>query len=466
MKIEINDFTEGKILRHLIVFSLPLLWGNFLQVFYNAVDSFWVGKFLGPQALAAVAVSFPLIFALVSLMVGISSATTTLVSQYFGANREADLKRVVYTSFSLSLVIGVLLTILGVVFRKPLLYLVNVPSDIFSFAELYFNIYLLGIVPSFLYNESSAVLIGFGNSKTPVKILGYSTLLNMLLDPIFIFGLGFIPPMGIGGAAIATVISQIFSAVLSINCILKEGILIFDFDRGFMDFNKAKLIFKVGLPVGIQNLAISLGHVFLNALVNLFGSNVIAGFAAGIRISSFAILPAMSIGAAVTSLVGQNLGAGKENRVKEVVKWGCILGGGISFCIAVIALAFSRGLVSLFTNDLRVIGEGISFLRYDALGYVPFAIIFVLGGVFRGAGDTLAAMIMTFISMWGVRVPLAAYLSLRTSMGVKGVWIAMPLGALTGLILQLYYYKLGLWKRCVVAVRNNESNFNIEGKHG
>lgn len=340
------------------------------------------------------------------------------------------------------------------IFKRSLLNIVNVPWDVFSLADVYFSICLLGFIPSFLYNIASAVLMGLGDSRTPVKILGYSTLLNIVLDPVFIFGLGPIPPMGIKGAAIATVISQAFSAFLCVSCIIKEKVLGLGGDSKVLTFREIKLLFRVGLPVGVQNFLISLGYVFLNALVNLFGSSVTTGFGAGVRVGSFAILPAMSVGIAVASLVGQNIGAGKEKRVREVVIWGSILGGGISFCVTVVALTFSSELISLFTTDQKVIEEGVTFLKYDALGYVLFAIIFVLGGVFRGVGDTLAVMVMTIISMWGVRIPLAAYLSLKTSIGVEGVWMAMPLGALTGLILQFLYYKLGLWRKRVIAVRS------------
>ncbi|NLA58381.1 MAG: MATE family efflux transporter [Firmicutes bacterium] len=455
---KITDFTEGSIPRHLVAFALPMLLGNLLQALYNTVDSIWVGRFLGANALAAVSVGFPVFFALIAMVNGITMATTILVSQYFGAQQHRELHKTITNSIILLTILGVIISIIGVVFRRPLLELINTPDEILEMAMTYIGIIMAGLVGMFLYNVAGAILRGFGDSRNPLRFLAYATVLNIILDPIFIFGLGPIPAMGVGGAALATIIAQGISAVLSLRYLyVQSGLLHWQPGSLRLDWNLTKLTFRIGLPAGIQQVLVSLSAVVVNSIVNSFGATVIAGFGAGSRLDQFAFMPSMSMGMAVSALVGQNLGAGKPERAAEALKWGAILASGITAIVSVIAMVRPSILMVLFTQDEAVLMEGSRYLRYVALSYIPMALMFTIGGVIRGAGDTVATMYLTLGSLWIVRVPLARYLSSIPELGVGGVWLAMALGTCMGFIFHLLYYRTGRWKEKVVVQRPQES---------
>jgi putative MATE family efflux protein len=450
-KKQVTNFTEGSIPRHLLVFSIPMLLGNLLQAIYNTVDSIWVGRFLGPNALAAVSVGFPIIFALIALVTGITMATTILVSQYFGAKEHDQLVKTVTNSILLLTVLGIATSIIGVIFRRPLLELINTPDEIIDMASEYMAIFLMGLVAMFLYNVVSSVLRGLGDSRTPLKFLAYTTLLNIVLDPILIFGIGPIPAMGVAGAALATVVAQAVSAFISLRYLyLRSDLLEYKPGMFTLDWELTALTFRIGLPAGIQQVLLSLSSLVVNSIVNAFGATIIAGYGAAIRIDHFAIMPAMSISLAVSTLVGQNLGAGKTERVSETVKWGALLSGGITLFFTFVSLFRPDMLMRFFTKDEAVLLEGARYLRYAAFSYVPLALMFSIGGVIRGAGDTMATMFLTLASLWVVRVPLARYLSSLPHLGVSGVWIAITLSPVMGLILHLIYYKVGRWRDRVV----------------
>ncbi|NLJ60617.1 MAG: MATE family efflux transporter [Firmicutes bacterium] len=450
-----TDFTEGSIPRHLITFSVPMLLGNFLQAMYSTVDSFWVGRYLGPEALAAVSASGPVIHALIALVLGLTIAVTTIVAQHWGAKQEDQVRHIVTNSILLLTVVGIIVSVIGILARRPLLRIINVPPDVFDGASTYLGIYLSGLVAMFLYNAASSILRGLGDSRTPLRFLAYATFANIILDPIFIFGAGPIPRMEIAGVALATVISQAFSAILALTYLHRvSGLLTLKPGQWQIDFSLFSLIAKIGLPAGVQQTAVSLSALTVNSIVNKFGSTVMAGYGAGLRLDQFAFMPAMSGGLAVTSLVGQNLGAGREDRVRDSVRWSLILTGGITAALSLVVLAFPDRLIAIFTRDGRVIAVGAEYLRFAALSYVPYACMFALSGVLRGAGDTVSAMLMTLTSLWVVRVPLAATLSRLPQFGIKGVWMAIVAGPVAGSILNYAYYKTGRWKRRVVVRRH------------
>lgn len=455
---KITDFTQGSIPHHLVAFALPMFLGNLLQALYNTVDSIWVGRFLGPNALAAVSVGFPVIFALVAMVNGITMATTILVSQYFGAQQHRELVKTITNSIILLTILGIVISIIGVVFRGPLLKLINTPDEILDMAMTYMGIFMAGLVGMFLYNVASAVLRGLGDSRTPLKFLAYATVLNIILDPIFIFGWGPIPAMGVGGAALATIIAQGISAVLALRYLyMQSGLLHYHPGLIRLDWNLTRLTFRIGLPAGIQQVLVSLSGVVVNSIVNSFGATVIAGFGAGSRLDQFAFMPSMSMGLAVSALVGQNLGAGKTERVSETVKWGAILASSITVLVSAIAILRPRILMVLFTQDEAVLVEGSRYLRYMAFSYIPMSLMFTIGGVIRGAGDTVATMYLTLGSLWIVRVPLARYLSSLPELGVAGVWLAMLMGTCMGLVFHFLYYRTGRWKRKVIVQKSPET---------
>jgi len=443
-----RDFTRGSIPGHIVMFSLPLFAGNLLQMLYNVVDSVWVGQVIGKHALGAVTVSQPLIFALISLVVGLTMATTTLVGQYRGAGQEDLVRRTIGTSLTLLAVLGAVMGLVGVVFRYPLLRLIATPEEIIHDSAAYLGIFMGGILVLFLYNTLGAILRGLGDANTPLIALAVATGLNILLDGVFILGLGPVPQMGVPGAAIATVIAQGVSAVWLLRWMLRKSDLIaLSRDYFRVDWNLAGRIFRIGLPAGLQQAVVSFGMVTVTALINSFGPDVVAAFGAAQRLDQAAFLPSMSMGLAVTSVVAQNLGAGKLDRVSSAVKWCAGLGVLITSLVTVVAVVKPTLLIALFNREPDVLAAGSLYLRINGWSYIFFALIFVLGGVMRGAGDTMATLVMTIIGLWVVRVP-AAYL-LAARMGPAGIWMGILISAVASFLLHLGYYATGRWKRKV-----------------
>jgi len=435
----------------MIMFAIPMFLGNLLQALYSTVDSIWVGRFLGPSALASVSVSFPIIFALVALVMGLTMATTTLVSQYYGANRHDEVQRTVSNSILLLGISGTAISLIGYFSRDWLLNLINVPDEIFGYASSYLGVYSLGLVTMFLYNAASAILRGLGDSRTPLRFLAYATVANIVLDPFLIFGIGPIPAMGVAGAALATVISQAFSTVAGLMYLSKKmGMLKIDRNFWKLDLKLSLETIRIGLPGGLQQTLVSLSSMVVGSLVNGFGKTVVTGFGAASRIDQFSFMPAMSVSLAVSALVGQNMGAGREDRVAWAVRSSMLMSAGLTSVVSLVAILFPASLLSIFTTDPQVLAAGGEYLRIAALGYVPFALMFAFTGVLRGAGDTIATMFITLGTMWLVRVPLATYLSRSPALGIRGVWWAIFISQLMGLSLNYMYYRSGRWKKAAV----------------
>lgn len=426
------------------MFSLPMFIGNVLQALYNTVDSIWVGRYLGKEGLASVSVSFPITFAVVALAMGIGMATTTLVAQYSGAKDTVMVRKSIANSLLLTLVVGGVSSALGVIFRRDLLALINTPQEIMDWASDYLGIILGGVFATFVYNLVSAVMRGLGDSRTPLKFLAYATGLNIILDPLLIFGIGPFPYMGVSGAALATIVAQAFSGILGIRHMMKLGYLTRDREDWRVDFRLVRLTFGIGLPAGVQQVIVSLGMLTMTSLVNRFGSSVTAAFGVGGRLDQFAFMPAMTMGLAVTSLVGQNLGAGKHERVKEVVRWSILMTVGITSVVSFVALAFPGPLLSTFTSDPDVLKEGIGYLRIVGFAYIPYALMFMLSGILRGAGDTVPSMLISIVTLWCVRIPLAMRFS--RAMGSRGIWLGLAISPAIGAGLNYLYFLSGRWK--------------------
>lgn len=452
------DFTEGSIPNHLIRFSIPMLLGNLLQTFYNTVDSIWVGRFLGPGALAAVSVSAPIIFSLIAVAMGLTMATTVLVAQFKGARQQDLMELTIDNSVMLLTIIAGAVSILGIAFNRQILALVNTPAEIFEVASEYLVVFLAGLIFMFLYNIIGAILRGMGDSRTPLIFLAYATLLNIVLDPIMIFGIWPFPRMGVTGAALATVIAQAISAFLGFRHIARVNkIKIHVNFRGF-DLYLIKNLFKIGLPAGAQQLVVSLAGLAVSSIVNSFGKNVVAAYGVGLRLDQFAFLPAMTFSLAVSSLVGQNLGAGKHERVRETVRASIRIVSAVSLFMTLVMVTVPRPLLSIFTTDREVLQLGASYLRTVSLSYLPMAIMFTLNGVMRGAGDTVPGMINTMAGLWFVRVPLARYLSSMPALGVRGIWMAVASSPIVGVILSWLYYRTGRWQKRAIRHPRMEPN--------
>lgn len=451
------DFTQGNIMKHLVKFSIPLFLGNILQTLYNTVDSIWVGKFLGPSALAAVSVSFPIIFLLISLVMGITMATTVLVGQYKGAQNYFMIRKTVSTSMFLLTISALVISVAGILLNKLILKLMNTPPELIKIASGYLNIILAGLIFTFAYNAVSAILRGLGDSRTPLVFLFYTTVINIILDPVFIFGIGPIPKMGVNGAALATVISQAISFFLAANYLNKNNHL---FSINIRDFHYDKditiKILKIGLPSGIQQTVVSIGMTAMMAIINTFGSLVVAAWGAASKIDSFAFLPSMSVGLATSSISAQNIGAGKYERVEELLKWASLLSLLISGTITLMIFTIPKLLLSMFTNDINVLMAGAGILKILGVSYIPFGFMWVTNGIIRGAGATFIPMVISIISLWLIRIPLAYYLSFHTALKSNGIWVAISVSAILSTLLSYAYYLSGKWKKRVIEEKVNE----------
>lgn len=443
-----SDLTKGSVLKHLIKFSIPMLLGNLLQALYNTVDSIWVGRFIGAKALGAVSVSFPIIFILVSMVMGITMATTVLVAQYAGAKDEKMISKTINNSFLLLFAAAIAVTIIGIIFNRKILMLINTPEDIIDYAASYLNIFFVGLIFMFGYNVFSSVLRGLGDSRTPLRFLIVSTVTNIVLDPLFILGVGPIPKMGVKGAALATVLSQALSFFLALRYLNNNNhILRFKLSELRFDRELTKKTLKIGLPTGIQQTVVSFGLIIMTGIINSFGSDTVAAFGAAVNIDNFAHLPAMSLGLAVSAVTGQNIGAGKKERVREAYKWGSILTAAISACIVAVAMIVPEAFLRFFTNEKQVLEIGSQYLRIVGISYIPFSLMFITNGILRGAGDVIPTMVFSIVSLWIIRIPLAKYLSSFGNLGSKGVWVAISVSSIVSMAISQVYYATGRWKK-------------------
>ena len=440
-----KDLTNGSERKLIFQFALPMLMGNVFQQLYNIVDSIIVGNFIGKEALAAVGASFPIIFTMIALIIGIASGSTIVIAQFFGARDYQTVRKMIDTLLIFLFFASLLVTIIGITFTEQVLRIIQLPEDIIPQAKAYLDIYLAGMIVFFGFNGISAILRGLGDSKTPMYFLIISTLLNIGLDLLFVL----VFKWGIKGVAIATILSQgiaFISAIIYLNSthkIIRFRVKNLTFDMGL--FKKS---FRIGLPTGIQHTFVSLGMMAVLTIVNLFGTNVIAAYSVVLRINSIASLPAMNFAAALATFVGQNLGAGKTHRATKGLKETILMSSLVSVSVSILVIVFGKFLVALFTPDPEVIRIGKDYLMIVGSFYIIFSIMFSINGALRGAGDTLIPMFITLLSLWFIRVPVAYLLS--KSIDETGIWWAFPIGWLAGAVLSYLYYLTGRWKTKVV----------------
>jgi len=440
-----KNLTEGNSGSLIFKFAIPMLIGNVFQQLYNIVDSIVVGRYVGKEALAAVGASFPLIFMLISFVVGVAMGTTIIISQYFGAKDMKMVKRSIDTMYIFLFFASIIVTILGITLSGPIFRLINLPEDVMPQAIAYFNVYLTGMIFFFGFNGISSVLRGLGDSKTPLYFLVIATLMNIALDLLFVA----VFKWGVVGAAWATVISQagaFISGIIYLNRtheVVKLNSLKLVFDRAI--FRKSLMI---GLPTGLQQTFVSMGMLAITRIVNGFGTDVIAAYSAAGRLDSLAGMPAMNFGAALSTFVGQNLGANKPERVRQGFKATLMMSGALALVTSLFVIVFRQQLMHLFTDDAAVISIGADYLVIVSSFYIFFSTMFVIGGVMRGAGDTLIPMFITLFALWAIRIPAASILS--RYFGVDGIWWSIPVAWFIGMLLSYLYYLKGNWKKKVV----------------
>ena len=447
-----TDMTVGSIPRHLLRFSIPMLIGNLIQIGYSIVNRIWVGHLIGENAVGAIGVSFPVFFTLIGLSMGISMASTILVAQYYGAKDYRMVERVVGNSFSVALLAGTILTGSGILFGDFLLHIMDTPPENFTMASSYLKISLLGFILLYLGFLINSILRGIGDAVTPLVFMSIGIGLNTILDPFFIGGFGPFPSHGLNGAAYASIVSQTTAVVISIIYLNRKGhVVAFNPKKLTLDRHITLLLFKIGLPSIVQQSLISISGMFVQTFVNSFGAAAANAYGAVLTVDMFAFMPAMSMSMAVSTLTGQNLGAGLPERVKRIFKSGVMMTSSITILISILVVTLSRLILIMFGlgDDIRVMDIGISYLRIAGSCYIFFAIMFISNGVINGAGHTLITMVFTLLSLWIIRVPLAWFLS-KTGLGIAGIWIAVACSFFVTMIISLTYYFSGRWRKSTI----------------
>lgn len=453
--IPMKDLTKGSELRVILSFAFPMLIGSLFQQFYNIVDRVIVGNFVGHEALAAVGSSFPLIFVLISMVIGISNGINIVISQYFGAKDFIKVKLAIDTMYIFVFFSSILMTVIGLLLSKYVFEWIKTPDEVIPQATLYFNIFVSGFILMFGFHATSAILRGLGDSKTPLYFLIVSTVVNIFLDWLFIGPFGW----GVAGAAYATIISQGVALVLAIIYLKKVGSII---KFKFWNFQFDKAIFvssiKIGIPSGMQTTFVALGGIVLFRIVNDFGTETIAAYSAAMGIDALASQPAMVFAAALSVFVGQNIGANKLYRVKKGLRHTWIMSTIVSLVVTTVVVIFSAPIMRLFSDNADVIRIGQNYLTIVCAFYVIFSSMFVTNGVMRGAGATIIPMFVTLISIWILRLPLSWIFSHGfdifgwhfPAMGPNGIWWGIPIAWTFGAIASFIYYLSGRWKRFAV----------------
>ena len=457
------DMTTGSIAPKLLVLAYPLVLGNLLQTFYNLADMFWVGR-VGPDAVGAVSLMFPLTWMFVSTAMGITAATIALVSQYVGAGDDRQADRVVAQTILLTIAVSVTLAALGWTFRHELLSTMGAEGQVFVDALDYIEVIFFALPLTFLFFAFRASLQGAGDTKTAMWLMLGSAGLNVVLDPFLILGWGPFPAMGTRGAAWATFAARAFVTAAGVGILLRGGFGVKLHPRDLVpDPGILRKLVGVGYPATIDGWARSFAAVAMASFVTPFGTAAIAAYGIGVRLMSVSWSVAGAVGQATSTGVGQNIGARTPDRAARVTWVATAATMGFLLAAAALCVAFPRFMMGIFVDDPAVIEEGVTFLYYIAPFWAFFGGTMVIQGAFRGAGQTKVAMALSFLSRWVFRIPVALGLAFATlavpgtaiaveglGIGVVGIWAAFSVGALASFVLAVFWFRLGRWTEGVI----------------
>ena len=447
MKIK-NNLTEGSILKSLITLSVPIIFANLLQTAYQLTDTFWVGR-LGTDAVAAVSISFPIIFFIISLGGGLVMAGAILVAQYKGKEDKKAINHITSQTMLMIIIVSIVLSTIGYVSSSFIIGLMGAEIAIFSSATLYLKISFIGMIFVFTYQVFQSLMTSVGNVKTPMYIVLGTVLLNFIFDPLFIFGYSFIPAFGVAGAAVASIGTQGLAAIIGITFLLrgKHKIQLHLNDLR-PDWVLIKKMFKIGFPTSIEQSTRALGMTVMTALVATFGTLTLAAYGIGSRILSFVIIPALGLSMATSILVGQNIGAGKINRAEKITKLSALIGFITLTIVGIIMFLFAKQISTIFIpGEIETIQSSALFIKIMALTFGFMGIQMSLNGLFRGSGNTVISMVLSIASLWFFRFPLAYILSKHTALSEIGLWTAFPVANILAAILTVIWFMKGTWKQ-------------------
>ncbi len=433
-----NQIVSGNILAQLLLFFFPILLGTFFQQLYNTADAMVVGRFVGKEALAAVGGSTStLINLLVGFFVGLSSGATVVISQYYGAQKKDKVHWAVHTSVAFSIIAGIAMTILGILGARPALRAMKTPDEVMSHAMIYLCIYFIGTIPNLLYNMGAGILRAIGDSKPPMYFLSASCFTNIFLDLLLVAVLD----MGVAGAAIATISSQLLSAALVTACLIKtRDIYKLEWKKVRIDQRMLRRIIRIGLPAGLQSVMYNVSNVIIQTGVNSLGTDPVTAWATYGKVDGLFWMIINALGISVTTFVGQNYGAGRMDRVRKGT--GICMGIGAFIAVFVSTVVYWSGyyLIELFTTDENVRNISLQLVHFLVPTYITYIAIEILSGALRGVGDTLKPLIITGVGICLVRVLwIIIVLPLRPDIMVAGV--SYPITwSLTSLAFTVYYF--------------------------
>ncbi len=443
------DMTTGDPVRQILLFTIPMLLGNIAQQLYNTVDSIIVGRYVGDNALAAVGSAGPIVNLMIVLFIGVSTGATIMVSQYFGARSREGLSRSIGSCIILTALSSLFIMVIGPLAAMPLLRLLNTPESIIGWCRSYLTIIFVGIMGGGFYNIMSGVLRGLGDSFSALVYLLVATVLNIILDYVFVAKFG----MGVPGVAWATVIAQFVSGIL---CMVRLARMrdLFDLKLKYLKpyGRYTSTLIRLGLPSGITQAIFSMSMIVVQSLTNSFGEVFIAANVIVMRIDGFVMLPAFSFGTAMTTYAGQNIGADRMDRVVEGARRGTLTAMGISTVITGLILVFGKQLMGIFTNTEELISLSYHMMQILAAGYIACEVTQCLCGIMRGAGDTVTPMWISLATSVALRLPLAYGLVALTKSAAKPkgeqamIFVSLLINWLIGAVITFFIYRLGRWK--------------------
>ncbi len=435
-----RDLTRGPVMGSMLLFAVPMILGNLLQQCYNIADTLIVGKFLGPNALAAVGSAFTLMTFLTSILLGLCMGSGAVFSIRFGQRDREGLRESVTASFVLVGVLTILLNVLAFLLLDWMEVFLRVPEEVWPLMRAYLKVIFCGIAATFLYNYFASYLRSMGNSVVPLAFLALSAILNIALDLWFVIGL----QRGVAGAAEATVIAQYVSGVgIALYSLAGSGELRAALGHLRVKWSRIREIAGFSILTCIQQSVMNLGILMVQGLVNSFGPTVMAAFAAAVKIDAFAYMPVQDFGNAFSTFIAQNYGAGEETRIREGLKGAVLASGAFSIAVSVLVFAFAGPLMGLFveSGETAIIAAGVQYLRTEGAFYCGIGCLFLLYGLYRALGRPGMSVVLTVISL-GTRVALAYALSAIPAIGVVGIWWSVPIGWFLADAVGVGYYLL------------------------
>lgn len=446
-----NDLTGGSVVGQLIKFAIPFLLSNILQACYSVADIMIVGQYCGKAGITGVSIGGQINLLVTNAILGLAVSGTVLVAQYLGAKKYEDQRRTIGTLSTMFLIFSVVVTAVMLVCGGYVLRLLNTPESAFGEAERYLDICMCGTLFMFGYNAICAVLRGMGDSKRPLYFVAIAVAVNVVLDLLLVGKFN----MSAAGAALATIISQALAMIISLIYLVKTG-----FFQGFtlkdfaIDREKSRLLIKIGLPSAVQSIVVSLSFLLLTRLVNSLPNAEVAAACQGIggKVNSFGILPGLAVAGAVSSMVGQSIGAGLYDRAKKTMTVGIMMGLCVSIIVfAVVELFPEYILMAFIKDDPEVIATGVPYMRLISMDYIFASVVFSLNALAIGSGHTLFALFNALFSSIAVRVPMAYLFVYAFDMGFNGVGLALGIASLASMIVGAVYVQSGRWKRRLIS---------------